>query len=131
VIASDPTEFFTGKRMARQDGPLQSKSVYRLQHILAQASGRIVIYCRLRLAGISKSSSRYGVDVIRFYKFGRETIKYVRRIAKPCQEDQRPPGAAPIQDFEFYAILNIYKADLVRGLISNGRAECFRARCGN
>ena len=62
-------------------------------------------------------------------KFRRETIKYGRRNPKPCQEDQRLLDARA-QDFKFYAILNIYKADLVRGLISNGCAECFRARCG-
>src|ERR1700677_3561889 len=100
VTAADRTQFFTGDGVSNQYRAIKLEFCDHGQHIVTQTVGGVISDSERWLTGGAEPAARDPICVIVSGKFRGEIIEYMGRVSQPCQENQRSPGTAPVEDFQ-------------------------------
>lgn len=96
--------------MPDQDRPVNLQRCNHRQDVVTQSVSSVVCAGWRRDSEDSGPAASNTIDTERGGEFGSKPVEAVGGVVSPSEEDQRPTGAAPIDDLELDVILDTNKS---------------------
>src|SRR5882757_2697598 len=128
--AADGTQFLACKRVPHKHRTFDVKRLHHRKNVIPEVVRRVVAVGRCGFARCAKPSSRNAVDVMLPGEPRSEAVEAMRGISRPCEEDERSAGAAPIQNFKLNTLFDSDQLDLMRRGVHLGNRMYRKQECG-
>ncbi len=115
IAAADGTQLFAGEGVPDQYRTIEPEGIYNRSYVVAEARGGVIFDRRVGLAGRAEAPACDAIDTIFRGEFWSKAVEDVSSISRTCEEYERLPAAAPIENFEPDVFADGHKLRGMRG----------------